>query len=279
MRRRDLTIGVLLATAVGRARAQEPAKQQRIAIVIPAGPVAVINETTSDTLSRRFWQPFFEELRRPGDVEGQNLIVERYSGEGRPEGYPDLAREVASRNPDVILAISNLVALAVRAATDAIPIVWIGVEPIGAGLVTSLAHPDGNLTGVSLYDAEIYGKRLQILKEAVPSASKVAFLNMRRTQGGVYGAFDSAYQAASQRLQVSLIPMLLQKSTSSEYQRVFAEIARQRFDGILVSDIPDLRDNSEHGALLCCAFVQYSDLAPLHQVTSYIYIDIKLPLC
>ena len=138
---------------------------------------------------------------------------------------------------------------------------------------------DGNLTGVSLYDAEIYGKRLQILKEAVPSASKVAFLNMRRTQGGVYGAFDSAYQAASQRLQVSLIPMLLQKSTSSEYQRVFAEIARQRFDGILVSDIPDLRDNSEHGALLCCAFVQYSDLAPLHQVTSYIYIDIKLPLC
>jgi putative tryptophan/tyrosine transport system substrate-binding protein len=240
MRRRDLTIGLLLATAVGRARGQEPAKQHRIAIVIPAGPVAVINETSSDTLSRRLWQPFFEELRRLGNLEGQNLIVERYSGEGKPEGYADLAREVAGRNPDVIVAISNLVALAVRAATGTLPIVWVGVEPVGVGLVTSLAHPGGNLTGVSLYDVEIYGKRLQILKEASPSASKVALLGMRRTQKGAYGAFDSANQEADQRLQVSLVPMLLQESAPSEYQRVFAEIARQRFDGILVSDIPDL---------------------------------------
>jgi putative ABC transport system substrate-binding protein len=239
MRRRDFTIGLVFAAATRSLRAKEPTKHH-IAVVIPAGRVAVISETTSDTLGRRFWQPFFEELRRLGGVEGQTLTVERYSGEGRPEGFPDLAREVVDRNPEVIVAISNGVALAVRAATGTIPIVWIGIEPIGAGLVTSLAHPDGNLTGVSLYDAEIYGKRLQILKEAVPSASKVAFLNMRRTQGGAYGAFDSAYQAASQRLQVSLIPMLLQESTSSEYQRVFAEIARQRFDGILVSDIPDL---------------------------------------
>jgi putative ABC transport system substrate-binding protein len=94
-------------------------------------------------LSRRFWQPFFEELRRLGNLEGQNLIVERYSGEGKPEGYADLAREVAGRNPDVIVAISNLVALAVRAATGTLPIVWVGVEPVGVGLVTSLAHPGG----------------------------------------------------------------------------------------------------------------------------------------
>jgi putative ABC transport system substrate-binding protein len=99
MRRRDLTIGLLLATAVGRARAQEPAKQHRIAIVIPTGPVAVINETSSDTLSRRFWQPFFEELRRLGNIEGQNLIVERYSGEGKPDGYADLAREATISAP------------------------------------------------------------------------------------------------------------------------------------------------------------------------------------
>jgi len=240
MRRRDFTIGLLLAATTPSVRAQKPAKH-RIAIVIPAGPVSVISgDTSSDPFSRRFWQPFFDELRRLGDVEGQNLTLERYSGEGRPEGFSDLAREVAGRNPDVIVAISNQVALAVRAATGTIPIVWIGVEPIGFGLVTSLAHPSGNLTGVSLYDAEIYGKRLQILKEAVPSASKFAFLNMRRTQGGAYGAFESAYQAASERLQVSLIPMLLQESTASEYQRMFAEIGRQGFDGILVSDIPDL---------------------------------------
>ena len=147
MRRRDVTIGLLLAAATQSVRAQERAKQHRIAIVIPAGPISVISETSSDTLSRRFYQPFFEELRRLGDIEGQNLIVERYSGEGRPESFPDLAREVAGRNPDVIVAISNPVALAVRAATATIPIEWIGVGPIEAGLVTSLAHPGGNLTG------------------------------------------------------------------------------------------------------------------------------------
>jgi len=100
MRRRDFAMGLLLAAATQSVWAQERAKQHRIAIVIPAGPVAVISATSSDTLTRRFYQPFFEELRRLGDVEGQNLIVERYSGEGRPGGFADLAREVAGRNRD-----------------------------------------------------------------------------------------------------------------------------------------------------------------------------------
>src|SRR5215469_8348412 len=168
MRRRDFTAGVLLASAARAVRAQERAKQHRIAIVIPAGPVALISENSGDALNRRLWQPFFEELRRLGDVEGQNLAVERYSGEGRPEGFPDLAHEVVRRNPDVIVAITNPVALVARAATETIPIVWIGVEPLRVGLVTSLAHPGGNITGVSLYDVEFYAKRLQILKEPVP---------------------------------------------------------------------------------------------------------------
>jgi putative ABC transport system substrate-binding protein len=96
MRRREFTAGLLLASAT-RARAQERAKQHRIAIVIPAGPVAVISETSGDALSRRLYQPFFEELRRLGDIEGQNLIVERYSGEGGPTPIPiSLARSPAA---------------------------------------------------------------------------------------------------------------------------------------------------------------------------------------
>src|ERR1700739_4701033 len=96
MRRRDFTIGLLLAAATQSARAQEPSKQHRIAIVIPAGLVAVISETSSDSLLRRLYQPFFEELRRPGDVEGRNLIVERYSGEGRPARFADVARDASA---------------------------------------------------------------------------------------------------------------------------------------------------------------------------------------
>ena len=154
---------------------EESAKQHRIAIVIPAGPVARISDAGD-----RFGQAIFEEFRRLGDVEGQNLTVERYSGEGRPEGYADLAREVVNRNPDVIVAITDAIAKAARAAADTTPIVWVGGDPIQAGLATSLARPGGNITGVTVYvGIEIWGKRLQILKEAVPSASNAAFLTTR----------------------------------------------------------------------------------------------------
>src|ERR1700730_6528525 len=124
MRRRDFTIGLLLAASTQSVPAQE---QHRIAIIIPAGAVASISHIGS-----RFWRAFFEELRGLGDVEGQNLIVERYSGDGRPEGYADLTRKIVDRNPDVIVAITNGVARAARAATGTIPIVWTGVEPIRA---------------------------------------------------------------------------------------------------------------------------------------------------
>jgi putative ABC transport system substrate-binding protein len=234
MRRRDFAIGLSLAAVARMAPGQEPAKQHRIAIVIPAGPVARIKDPKS-----RYWQPFWEELRRLGDVEGQNLVVEGYSGEGRPEGYADLAREVIGHNPDVIVAITGPVAQAVRAATDTIAIVWIGVDPIARGLVTSLARPGGNITGVSLFDYETYAKRLQILKDAVPSASKVAFLSPRRAwESGQ--ALQQALQQVGRQLDMSVIPMLIGESTPSEYRRVFAEIAPQRADGLIVPDIGDL---------------------------------------
>src|SRR5262249_55751654 len=90
-----------------------------IAIIIPAGAVASISDIGS-----RLWGTFFEELRQLGDVEGQNLTIERYSGDGRPEGYSDLTRKIVDRNPDVIVAITNPVASAARAATGTIPIAF-----------------------------------------------------------------------------------------------------------------------------------------------------------
>ena len=241
MRRRDFTIGVLLATATLSTQAQQSAKQRRIAIVIPAGAVADISETGNDPLGRRLYQPFFEELRRLGEVEGQNLTIERYSGEGRREGLADLAREVVSRNPDVIVAVTNPTALAIRAATGTIPIVWIGADAIRFGLVTNLAHPGGNITGVSRYDLEFYGKFLQILKEVVPSASRLGWLMPRRVWEGSYGQVTQrAFQDAAERLGVALVPMLVQEPTASEYRRVFAEIAPAPPDAIGVSDIADL---------------------------------------
>jgi putative ABC transport system substrate-binding protein len=233
MRRRDFTIGLLLASTTG-ALAQEPAKQHRIAI-ITTQPVANIDDPTIPV-----FRAFFEELRRLGDVEGPNLAIERYSGGGRPAVYPDLAREVVARSPDVIVAIGNPITHAVRAATGTIPIVWIGPDPIQAGFATSFARPGSNITGVSMFDAEFYAKRLQILKEAAPSASKVALLTMRRTWEASRQAYQPAYQQASQRLQISLMPMLLQEATPSEIQHGFAEIAPDSLDAIMVADIGEL---------------------------------------
>jgi len=231
MRRRDFTIGLLLAAAAGTALAQEPAKQHRIAIIIPAGSV-----TSIDDPGRLYYRAFWEELRRLGDVEGQNLTVERYSGEGRPEGFADLAREVVSRNPDVIVASTEPVEQALHTATAIIPMV-VADDPIQAGLAASLARPGGNVTGVRVFvGVEILGKRLQILKEAVPSASNVAYLSLRTDSA----ANLQQLQEAGRRLAISVTSVPLQESTPSEYRRVFAEIAQSRPDAIVVTSNPAL---------------------------------------
>jgi putative ABC transport system substrate-binding protein len=259
MRRRDFAIGLLLAAAVRMARAQEAAKQHRIAIVIPAGSVALISET-----GHPFWRAIFGELRRLGDVEGQNLTVERYSGEGRPGGFADLAREVVNRSPDAIVASTEAIARAVRTASGAIPIVWIGGDPIQAGFATSLARPGGNITGVSVFAGyEIYGKRLQILKEAVPSASKVVFLAMRATWEGGEG---QAFREAGRPLEMSIIGVPLQEATASELRRAFVEIAQQRPDSIMVHGIGDLLPYRQ----LIVELVEQSRLPAMYEWRDYV---------
>jgi putative ABC transport system substrate-binding protein len=231
MRRRDFTIGFLLVASAQPARAQERAKQHRIAI-IAAGPVARIHDPRA-----RAFRAFFEELGGLGDVEGQNLTIDTYSGRGQPEGYAGLARDVVNRNPDVIVASTDAVARAVRATTSAIPIVWIGGDPVQAGLATSLARPGGNITGVTVYaGTEIWGKRLQILKEAVPAASKAAYLTTRVSQA----AEGQQLRDTGERLQISVIELPLDEVTSTAIQHAFAEITQQQSDAVIVNSIGDL---------------------------------------
>src|ERR1043165_10265657 len=174
MRRREL-LGALGGAAASwplAARAQQSATKRRIAIFHPAIPVALLTETGGGSA----WRAFFGELRRLGYVEGENLIIERYSAEGHHERYADLAREIVNSKPDLIVTGTNPVVIAFKATTSATPIVAFMLDPLQAKLVTSLGRPGGNLTGITL-DAGIenWGKRLQILKEAIPSATNVAF--------------------------------------------------------------------------------------------------------
>ena len=236
MTRRDL-IALLGSTAAAwplGVLAQQPATQQRIAIFHPAIPTTLLTETGGGSA----WRAFFGELRRLAYVEGENLIIERYSAEGHHERYADLAREIVTRNPDVIVTGTNPVVSAFKAATSTIPVVAFMLDPLKAGLVTSLARPGGNLTGITL-DAgiEIWGKRLQMLKEAIPSTTTAAFLGMR---DGWEGSSGQVLRAAGAELGISLVFMLPQKGNSSEIERVFAVMEQQRPDAVLVSGEGDL---------------------------------------
>jgi len=194
MRRRDFTASLLIAcAAIQPLLAQAPEKQRTIAIVASFGKTETISETGSG-----FWRAFFGELRRLGHVEGRDLIVKRYSAEGHPSRYGDLARDVVSLNPDVIFLTGNFLARRFRTLTVTTPIVATMSDPLETGMVQSLARPGGNLTGVS-EDAgiEIWGKRLELLKEAVPSMAKLAYVGVQLSQ---MGATQTAVESAAQRL-------------------------------------------------------------------------------
>src|SRR3954469_15171012 len=218
MKRRDFItlLGSAVTTWPLAARAQQPAKMKRIAFVNSAGEVSRI---TASGLADRNYRAFFEELNRLGYFEGQNLGVERYSGEGRIEGYPALARDVVNTHPDLIIAVGGRLSLDFKMATTTIPIVTMIIDPIALGLVASIARPGGNITGVTIAGGlEIIGKRMGLLVEAIPKLSTVAYLASRPFWEDRRGA---AVREAAKRAGVSLKPVLLSGFDEAEYQGVF----------------------------------------------------------
>jgi putative ABC transport system substrate-binding protein len=143
----------------------------------------------------------------------------------------------------LIVAGPNPVVLAFKALTSAIPIVAFMVDPLKGGLVASLARPGGNLTGITLDPGiELWGKRLELLKEAVPSTTGAVFLAMR---DGWEDSFGQALQDIGKQLGISLTAVLPQAGTPAEMERVFAAMAQQRPDAILVSGEGDLYANRQ----------------------------------
>jgi putative tryptophan/tyrosine transport system substrate-binding protein len=233
MRRRTFIAGLLVAAAAGRAQAQRTTKVYRIAKIYGATPVAEAIKA-SNTHGSIGWL-FFEELRRLGFVEGQNLVYERYSAEGRTDQYSKLARDVVGSNPDLIIAEGAIMMLAFKAATTTIPIVGQTVDPVAAGIVPNLARPGGNITGVSVNAGpEISGKYVELLREAVPDLHSVGFLASRKVWEIPEGA---AMQEAARRVQISLIgPPLEYPLDEAEYRRVIAAMAQAGAQGLIVVD-------------------------------------------
>jgi putative ABC transport system substrate-binding protein len=145
---------------------------------------------------------FRQELRRLGWIEGENIVIEVRSAEGKAESLSELAADLVRLKVGVITAMGDLAAVPASQATRTIPIVAGSADPVGIGLVTNLARPEGNVTGLHIQAAETAGKRLQLLKEVVPTVSRVAVL-WNATHRGKRVEFGET-QVAAQALGVEL---------------------------------------------------------------------------
>jgi putative tryptophan/tyrosine transport system substrate-binding protein len=231
MRRRDfitLVGGATIAWPLA-ARAQQASKVYRVGWFFSSTPLAqMIGPDPILPLGRTI----VHRLRDLGYVEGQNLILERRSAEGKFERIDEIATELVGRKPDAILTgAGNMLAQALQRVTKTIPIVMPDSDdPVGAGLVESLARPGGNITGFANDTGPGFeSKRLELLKEVVPGAIRVAFLGTMDVWKGPAG---QGVRAAAQALKVNLIHT---EHTPKAYDDAFALMIRDRPDAIFVA--------------------------------------------
>jgi putative tryptophan/tyrosine transport system substrate-binding protein len=179
----------------------------------------------------RFYDALFEGLRELGYVEGRNLIVERRYAGDRTERFHEFAAEMVRLNVDVIIVVTTPAALAVKKATRAIPVVFPNaINPVESGVVTSLAHPGGNVTGGAAQTAVLSTKRLEILKEAVPGLSRGAVLWNAANPALAFAWRDT--QDAARVLGVTLQPHEVREP--KDFEAAFAVMAQQRPDALFV---------------------------------------------
>ena len=207
----------------------------------PAGKVYRIGYLASGwgsgTANPRPLEAFRQGLRELGWVEGQNIVIEYRFAEGRSDRLPGLADELVRLKVDVIAASPTPAALAARNATRTIPIVGMSLtEPVKLGLVSSLARPDGNVTGVTYgADTDIFGKQLGLLKEAVPKVRRVAVLS-NPASSPAHPYQIGSVKAAARSLGVQL--QLLEAREPGEFDGAFAAMAKERAGALLAVGDP-----------------------------------------
>ena len=178
-----------------------------------------------------FYDALFEGLREYGYEEGRNLIVERRYAQGQAERFKEFAAEMVRLNVDIIIVVTTPAALAVKKATTTIPIVHPNaIDPLNTGLIASLAHPGGNLTGGAQLTAEVSAKRLEILKKVVPRLSRVAALWNPANPALVFSWKET--QGAARALGVTLQSHEVQGP--KDFAAAFAMTADERPDALLV---------------------------------------------
>ena len=246
-RRRELavtlagTAAALMAASNG-AWAQMAAKVHRVGVLGPdisdgQGPV---------------WNAFVDELALRGHVEGRNLVFEKRFGQGdRAELVDQLALELVALKPDVIYAArGTLSALAAKRATATIPVVFYSSgDPVGMGLVASLARPGGNLTGTSVQGFDIIAKALQLLVEALGKPSRVAYIAPAGTRSAPwFTGLDATLKRSAQALALKV--EFVDVVTVDSLEPIIRQLVLDRVDAAIVSDFPLFRPQMQHIARL-----------------------------
>jgi len=218
-RRRFLLAGIGLATVAATARAQAPVRAVRIGVLnfgdppAPGGPV----------------EPIVALLRLRGYVEGSTIVYERRYARGRREAYPALANELLQSNVDLIYAPGSDVARAFEAQKPHVPVVFtVSDDPVAGGLVQSMARPGGMFTGVTLMSPELAGKRLELLKGALPSLRRVAMLYDPQHRA----TYLADMQAAARSMGIELLP--LKFDGPSDFPAAFADAKRLGAEAMFV---------------------------------------------
>lgn len=229
----SFTLSAVLFALIFSAEAQQPAKVPLIG-VLGYGSVST-DKSGVDA--------FREGLRELGYVEGKHVRIEYRYANGKVDDYPEIASEMVRLKPDVIVVGSTPFALAVKEATRSIPIVAVANDLVGAGLVASLARPGGNVTGLTLVTPDLSGKRLELLKEVIPNASRVAVLVWPGRRGGPKDQITQT-EIAARELGVKV--QFLHVREHNELKTTYAAIIKERADGlILLQTVPILFHRKE----------------------------------
>src|SRR5882724_10598643 len=205
--------------------AQQPKKLHRIGILLVG----------SSSFYSAWIDVFRQGLKEFGCIEGKNIGIEYRYAEGKADRLPALAAELVGLKVDVVFTSSTPSVLAVKKATSTIPIVFVSIsDPVASGLVDSLARPGGNSTGLTIVAVELSGKRLELLKEAVPKVTRVAFL-WESTNPAQAPQWREA-QAAAQALRLQ--PQSLEVRSSNDFDSAFEAALRERAQALITTPEP-----------------------------------------
>jgi len=226
--------GAMLSAPLAAQAQQAANKVYRLGILSPGGAPDPSTPTLANALPLA--------LRDLGYIEGRNLVVDRRFGEDRFDRLPMLARELVQLRPDAIVAGSGQATQAVRDVTATIPIVMVlSADPVARGLVASFSRPGGNVTGIStVAETSLAGKRLELLKEAVPKAARIAVLGSGSLASSVQ---LKEAQKAAEALRVRLVPVEIR---DHDYDRAFSTVLAEHADAIFIVSGPTLvRDRKQ----------------------------------